>query len=58
MLGLNQVHSPEATGAEGPLDLKVAQRILALGDTGLRGLSLRILILGLLVLMFILMLGL
>ena len=35
VLGLNEMHSPEATRAERPLDGEVGQRVLALGDTGL-----------------------
>jgi hypothetical protein len=32
VLGLDEVHAPEAAGAEGALDSEVAQRVLALGD--------------------------
>lgn len=35
VLGLDQVNAAEATGAERSQDLKVAERILALGDAGL-----------------------
>jgi hypothetical protein len=41
VLALDEVHATEAAGAEGALDLKVGERVLALGDTrlveGLRG---------------------
>lgn len=35
VLGLDQVNATEATGAERSQDLKVAQRVLALGDARL-----------------------
>lgn len=35
VLGLDQVNATEATGTERSQDLKVAQRVLALGDAGL-----------------------
>lgn len=34
VFGLHQMDPAEATGAEGPQDVKVAQRVLALGDAG------------------------
>jgi len=41
VLGLHKVHTPEATGAEGALDGKVLQRVLALCDAHL-GLRVRL----------------
>lgn len=51
MLRLDQMNSPEATSTEGPQNIEVAQRVLALGDARLRaiaGLLLVLLVRGLL----------
>ena len=35
VLGLDQVNAAETTGAQRPQNLKIAERVLALGDAGL-----------------------
>lgn len=39
MLRLDQMNSPEATSTEGPQNIKVTQRVLALGDARLRSIA-------------------